>query len=89
MTRLQQLQQAGIKRLGSPARGFRYTHADGKRVKAADRERIESLKIPPSSWVEQGTLENSITCGGGGGCILASVDTTGDSWSVTSTGLVL
>jgi DNA topoisomerase-1 len=51
MTSLQQLQQTGIKRLGSPARGFRYKHADGKRVNAADRERIESLKIPPA-WTE-------------------------------------
>jgi DNA topoisomerase-1 len=51
MTRLQQLQQAGIKRLGSPARGFRYRHAEGKRVSAADRERIESLKIPPA-WTD-------------------------------------
>ena len=51
MTSLQQLQQTGIKRLGSSARGFRYKHADGKRVNAADRERIESLKIPPA-WTE-------------------------------------
>jgi DNA topoisomerase-1 len=51
MTRLQQLQQAGIKRLGSPARGFRYQHADGKKVSAADRKRIESLKIPPA-WTD-------------------------------------
>src|SRR5882762_438596 len=51
MTRLQQLQQAGIKRLGSVNRGFRYKHADGKRVSAADLERIQSLKIPPA-WTE-------------------------------------
>ena len=51
MTRLQHLQQAGIKRLGSTARGFRYKHADGRRVSAADLERIESLKIPPA-WTD-------------------------------------
>lgn len=51
MTRLQQLQHAGIKRLGSPARGFHYKNADGKKVSAAERERIESLKIPPA-WTE-------------------------------------
>ncbi|MEP6718519.1 MAG: DNA topoisomerase IB [bacterium] len=48
MTRLQHLQQKGIKRLGSAARGFRYKHADGKRVSASDLERIQSLKIPPA-----------------------------------------
>src|SRR6266436_7199951 len=51
MTRLQQLQQSGIRRLGSVNRGFRYKHADGKKVSAADLERIQSLKIPPA-WTE-------------------------------------
>jgi DNA topoisomerase-1 len=51
MTRLLHLQQAGIKRLGSPARGFRYKHANGRKVSAADLERIQSLKIPPA-WTE-------------------------------------
>jgi DNA topoisomerase I len=51
MTRLQHLQQTGIKRLGSPARGFRYQHADGRKVTKADRERIDSLKIPPA-WTD-------------------------------------
>jgi DNA topoisomerase-1 len=51
MTRLEQLQLKGIKRLGSPAHGFRYQHADGKKVTKADRERIESLKIPPA-WTD-------------------------------------
>jgi DNA topoisomerase-1 len=53
MTRLQHLQQAGIKRLGSAARGFRYKYADGRKVSAADLERIESLKIPPA-WTDVG-----------------------------------
>ncbi len=51
MTRLQHLYQTGIKRLGSPARGFRYKHADGRKVSASDLERIQSLKIPPA-WSE-------------------------------------
>jgi len=51
MTRLEQLQQNGIKRLGSPKRGFRYQQADGKKVNKADRERIDSLKIPPA-WTD-------------------------------------
>jgi DNA topoisomerase-1 len=51
MTRLEQLQRAGIKRLGTPARGFHYQHADGKKVTASERERIESLKIPPA-WTD-------------------------------------
>jgi len=51
MTRLQHLQQTGIKRLGSPVRGFRYKQADGRKVSAADLERIQSLKIPPA-WTE-------------------------------------
>src|SRR5882724_3823089 len=51
MTRLQHLYQTGIKRLGSAARGFRYKHADEKKVSKADQERIESLKIPPA-WTD-------------------------------------
>ena len=51
MTRLQHLQQNGIKRLGTPGRGFRYKHADGRKVSASDLERIQSLKIPPA-WTE-------------------------------------
>ena len=48
MTRLQQLQKTGIQRLGTPARGFRYRRADGRRVNAADLRRIDELKIPPA-----------------------------------------
>ena len=51
MTRLEQLQQNGIKRLGSPKRGFRYQQADGKKVNKAERQRIDSLKIPPA-WTD-------------------------------------
>lgn len=48
MTKLERLQAIGIKRLGSPARGFRYRTADGKKASKADVERIEALKIPPA-----------------------------------------
>jgi DNA topoisomerase-1 len=48
MTRIEHLQQTGIKRLGTASRGFRYKHADGKRVSDADLERIQSLAIPPA-----------------------------------------
>ncbi len=48
MTRYERLQQTGINRLGSPARGFRYKRADGKKVGVADRKRIDALKIPPA-----------------------------------------
>ena len=37
--------------MGTPARGFKYKRADGKKVTAADRERIEELKIPPA-WTD-------------------------------------
>src|SRR5882724_6069479 len=51
MTRLEQLQQTGIGRFGTPARGFRYKRADGTRTSAADLKRIKELKIPPA-WTD-------------------------------------
>jgi DNA topoisomerase-1 len=48
MTKIEQLQKTGIRRLGSKERGFRYKGAPGTRVRAADRERIRQLKIPPA-----------------------------------------
>lgn len=48
MTRLEKLQKTGINRLGTPARGFRYKRADGKKVSATDLKRIDELKIPPA-----------------------------------------
>ena len=48
MTKLERLQTIGFKRLGSPARGFRYRAADGKKVSKTDLERIEELRIPPA-----------------------------------------
>ncbi|MDQ6652904.1 MAG: DNA topoisomerase IB, partial [Acidobacteriota bacterium] len=51
MTRIEQLQKTGIHRLGTPARGFRYKKADGKKVSATDLKRIDQLKIPPA-WTD-------------------------------------
>ncbi len=48
MTKLERLQTIGIKRLGSPSRGFRYRTADGKKVSKGDLDRIDTLRIPPA-----------------------------------------
>jgi DNA topoisomerase-1 len=50
MTKLERLQTIGIRRLGTPKRGFRYESQNGRLTKA-DLERIEKLKIPPA-WVD-------------------------------------
>ena len=51
MTVVERFQETGIRRLGSPARGFRYARVDGGRVSRPDRERIRALVIPPA-WTE-------------------------------------
>lgn len=51
MTRIEHLQTTGIKRLGSPRRGFRFRRADGGKVTSADLQRIRQLRIPPA-WKE-------------------------------------
>ncbi len=51
MTRYEHLQRTGLQRLGTPAHGFRYKRADGKKVSAADLRRVEDLKIPPA-WTD-------------------------------------
>ena len=48
MTSVERLQNFGIRRLGTPKRGFRYQTADGGKVAAADLKRIKSLVIPPA-----------------------------------------
>ena len=48
MTAVERLHNHGILRRGTPARGFRYRRADGRKVAAADLERIEELRIPPA-----------------------------------------
>ena len=50
MTKLERLQTTGIRRLGTPKRGFRYASQNGRLTKA-DLERIDKLKIPPA-WVD-------------------------------------
>lgn len=51
MTRIEKLCAHGIVRTGSPQKGFRYRHAEGKKLSRADQDRIESLKIPPA-WTD-------------------------------------
>ncbi len=51
MTSTERLHQNGIIRLGSPKRGFRYRHSDGRKVSAADLKRIQALAIPPA-WTD-------------------------------------
>src|SRR6058998_2579954 len=60
MTRIEQLQKTGINRLGTPARGFRYKRADGKKVGPSDLKRIDELKIPPA-WID---VWINVTAGG-------------------------
>ena len=50
MTKLERLQTIGIRRLGTPKRGFRYQSQNGRLTKA-DLERIDKLKVPPA-WVD-------------------------------------
>lgn len=48
MTKLEQLRKSGIRRVGTPARGFKYKNADGTRVSTEILKRIDELKIPPA-----------------------------------------
>jgi DNA topoisomerase I len=50
MTNLERLQNIGIRRLGTPKRGFRYKSRGGRLTKA-DLDRIQELKIPPA-WTD-------------------------------------
>ena len=50
MTNLERLQNIGIRRLGTPKRGFRYKPASG-RLTNEDLKRIYDLKIPPA-WTD-------------------------------------
>lgn len=52
MTNLERLQSTGIRRLGTPKRGFRYQHLNGGGVVTRqDLARIKKLVIPPA-WTE-------------------------------------
>lgn len=48
MTRIEHLRQTGIRRIGSPKKGFRYRTADGRSPGARDLERIRALVLPPA-----------------------------------------
>ena len=50
MTNIERLQNIGIRRLGTPKRGFRYKPQNGRLTKT-DLERINDLKIPPA-WTD-------------------------------------
>jgi DNA topoisomerase-1 len=50
MTKIERLQNIGIRRLGTPKRGFRYQTVSGRLTKA-DLDRIDDLKIPPA-WTD-------------------------------------
>jgi len=50
MTKLERLQNIGIRRLGTPKRGFHYKPVSGRLTKA-DVDRINDLKIPPA-WTD-------------------------------------
>jgi len=50
MTKIERLQNIGIRRLGTPKRGFRYKPQSGRLTKA-DLDRINDLKIPPA-WTD-------------------------------------
>lgn len=51
MTRIEKLCAKGIRRTGSPARGFRYLNAEGRKLKSDELSRVEALKIPPA-WTD-------------------------------------
>jgi DNA topoisomerase-1 len=51
MTRIEKLCVKGIRRTGSPTRGFRYLNADGRKINRAELARVEDLKIPPA-WTD-------------------------------------
>jgi DNA topoisomerase I len=48
MTHIERLQRGGVRRRGTPQRGFHYVGVDGKRVAAKEAERIAALKLPPA-----------------------------------------
>jgi len=51
MTVVDRLQSSGIRRLGSPKRGFRYQRSDGRRISREERARIDALVLPPA-WTD-------------------------------------
>jgi len=60
MTRIERLRAKGIRRTGSPERGFKYQRAGRGKPTRADLSRIDDLKIPPA-W--KGVCINSTANG--------------------------
>jgi len=60
MTRIEKLCAKGIRRTGSPVRGFRYLDATGRKISGTELARVEALKIPPA-WA--GVCINSAASG--------------------------
>src|SRR5512138_802019 len=48
---IERLQRGGIRRVGTPARGFRYLAPGGRPVGRADADRIRALRLPPA-WTD-------------------------------------
>jgi DNA topoisomerase I len=48
MTRIERICATGIRRIGTPERGFRYQRADGRKISREELSRIDALKIPPA-----------------------------------------
>ena len=53
MTHIERLQSNGIRRIGTPKSGFRFRRPDGKKLSAAEFDRIQTLRIPPA-WTDVG-----------------------------------
>ncbi len=51
MTRVEWLRAHGIRRLGTPKKGFRYVDAEGRPVAGAELERVKRLRLPPA-WTQ-------------------------------------
>jgi DNA topoisomerase-1 len=51
VTVVDRLQERGIRRIGSPKKGFRYRPVNGTRVSKAEKDRIRRLVIPPA-WTD-------------------------------------
>lgn len=51
MRAIERLQRSGIRRLGTPASGFRYARTGGRPAPRADVERIHALRLPPA-WTD-------------------------------------
>src|ERR1043166_2742106 len=59
MNTIERLQAQGIRRLGTPKRGFRYRTANGRAIAAVDRARIAALRIPPA-WTQVVIATNAL-----------------------------